>query len=120
MQVGDYVRTKYGKIGKIVNISKNRVGTTTYLVEWGNCKTYYVSQVKDYKSNPNILKLLEPEDLLYVDIDNGFEGGIIVPRIPETLNELNNYIKQIESGKLILKGVVTHEQLENDMYEVGE
>ena len=72
------------------------------------------------KSNSNILDILEPMDLLYIDICPDDCGGIVVPRIPETLDELKKYIKKIKSGEYILKYVVTHEQLENNMYEVGE
>lgn len=99
MKVGDYYRTKYG-------ISK--------LTE-GKCVLDYI-----IKSSSNILELLEPMDLLYVDISPDDCGGIVVPRIPETLDELERYIEKIKSGEYILKYVVTHEQLENDMYKVGE
>ncbi len=84
MKVGDYVRTKKGIMGKIINISKNRVGTTTYLVEWSSCKAYYVSQVKDYKSSSNIIDLIKIGDYVngkrVIDfmLENGKRKGIIV------------------------------------------
>lgn len=123
MEVGDYVRTKSGYIGKITEYEKHDSWGYIVKVEGTyNCYTHTGNgELSDViKSSPNILELLEPQDLLYVDIDNDFEGGIIVPRIPETLNELNDYINKIKSGELILKGVVTHEQLMERMFEVNK
>lgn len=117
MKIGDYVRTKKGEIGKITYISEyNTAITTDYATNPNISKCVGIKSI--IKSNPNILKLLEPMDLLYVDIDGGFEGGIIVPRIPETQNELNSYIEKFKSGELILKYIVTYEQLLNNRYEV--
>lgn len=106
MKINDYVRTENGYIYKIE------------CIEPFNEPIHYIEGSEKYKSSPNILELLEPQDLLYIDIDNGFEGGIIVPRIPETQNELNKMIELIKNGTWILKGVVTYEQLENCKYRV--
>lgn len=95
MEIGDYYRTRYG-IGKLTE---------------GLCVLNEI-----IKSSPDIIELLEPMDLMYVDIDNGYEGGIIVPRIAETQNELNEYIEKFKNGTLILSGVVTREQLERGVY----
>jgi len=115
MSVGDYVRTKRGIIGKIKLIDNQTELEDLYLVkrQW-----YYKEDIT--KSNSNIIELLEPMDLLYIDISPDDCGGIVVPRIPETLDELEKYIEKIKSGEYILKYVVTHEQLENNMYKVGE
>ena len=99
MKVGDYYRTKYG-INKLTE---------------GKCVLDEI-----IKTSPNIIDLIEPMDLLYIDISPDDCGGIVVPRIPETLNELERYIEKIKLGEYILKYVVTHEKLENNMYEVGE
>ena len=120
MKVGDYVRTN-GEIGKIINCPeqlKESYGKLLWIETSEEQRP--INKEEIIKSSPNILELLEPQDLLYVDIDNDFEGGIIVPRIPETLNELNDYIKKIKSGGLILKGVITHEQLMERMFEVNK
>lgn len=128
MKAGDYVRTKNGHIDKIIKISDEMKSGRTIKVQIGEDDIIggYVDFVDWFspshfiKSNPDILELLEPQDLLYIDIDNDFEGGIIVPRIPETLNELNDYINKIKQGELILKGVVTHERLMEGMFEVNK
>jgi len=110
MEFNDYVRTKNG-ISKIVAFYSNAIF---------NDKYKRIENNLIIKSSPNILDILEPMDLLYIDISPDDCGGIVVPRIPETLDELKKYIKKIKLGEYILKYVVTHEQLKNNMYEVGE
>ena len=107
MEIGDYVRDNDGLIWKIKSIKKEKIISTT---DWNVYKNEII------KSSPGIIELLEPMDLMYVDIDNGYEGGIIVPRIAETQNELNEYIEKFKNGTLILSGVVTREQLERGVY----
>lgn len=65
----------------------------------------------------DILDILEPQDLLYVDISPDECGGIVVPRVPETVYELERLRENIEIGNYILKGVVTHERIQKLMYE---
>lgn len=74
----------------------------------------YVSAVRDF--SPNIIDLIEPMDLMYIDISPDDCGGIVVPRVPETLNELNEIKEKIKRGECILKGVVTHEQLSKEAF----
>lgn len=128
MKVGDYVRTEYGIFGKIAKIIGKEKGLKDCYLNFKNMAVYgnetdYIvvgNRGKIIKLSPDIIELLEPMDLLYIDIDGDFEGGIVVPRMPETLNELNGFVEFIKSGHWILKGVVTHEQLENNMYKVGD
>lgn len=114
LKVGMYVRfrtlsnkIKIGKIIKIDNniyeLDKNEVTTDEYIIG---------------EPSENIIDLIKPMDLLFLDIDYGYEGGIIVPRIAETMNELNKVKEKIKNGELILKYVVTREQIENLKYEV--
>ena len=122
MKVGDYVRTKYGKIGKIINISKNRVSTTTYLIEWSSCKAYYVSQVKDYKSSPNIIDLIEVGDYVNgykvlfagaITWDN--DGNVIDKRVKINYDGYDRWLSED-----FIKSIVTKEQFESMEYKVGE
>ena len=114
LKVGYYVRfrtlsneVKIRKIIKIDNniyeLDKNEVTTDKYIIG---------------EPSENIIDLIQPMDLLFVDIDNGYEGGIIVPKIAETMNELNEIKSKIKSGNLKLKYIVTREQIENLKYEV--
>lgn len=67
----------------------------------------------------DIIDLIEPQDLMYVDIYPDDYGGIVVPMVAETMNELNAWKERLSSGEYILKGVVTHEQLSDIVFKVG-
>ena len=121
MEVGDYVRTKTG-IHKLFKIDENKT-VWKYCCdkketgEWDSSYEYIPVREEDIiKSNKDIIELLEPMDLMFIDIDNGYEGGIIVPRIAETENELKGYIDNFRDGTYILKGVITREQLERGVH----
>ena len=118
MKLKDYVRTKYG-ITQYKEYKSNMGNLLCMPIKNGS-QGIFANKEDVIKSNSNILDILEPMDLLYIDISPDNCGGIVVPRIPETLDELEKYIEKIKSGKYILKYVVTHEQLENNMYEVVE
>lgn len=117
MKIGDYVRfydRDWTEIGQIVDeVEDSHLKVV-------KCKDDYYDLDNFIKSSPDILDLLKPMDLLYIDIDNDYADGIIVPRIAETQNELNLMIGLIKSGKWILKGVVTSEQLDSMKYKVGD
>ena len=121
MKVGDYVRI-HGYIDKIININDFREPSMKYALEkpsW-NDDIVFIGEEDITKSSPNILDILEPMDLLYIDISPDDCGGIVVPRIPETQNELYKIICGIGRKEIVLKGVVTHERLESMEYKVGE
>ena len=138
LKTGCYVRNKKGYIAKIKKIDKrDDFGYSIIYFDkaidkygWDDGKIHNQTTLNIYdatfkedakiisKLSSNILKLLKPQDLLYVDIDNEYAGGIIVPRIPETQNELNKMIELIKNGTWILKDVVTYEQLKNCKYRV--
>lgn len=56
-------------------------------------------------------KDIEPQDLLFVDISPDDCGGIVVPRVPETLSELYNIQACVNSGDIILRGYVKHQYI---------
>ena len=128
MEVGDYVRTIYG-IKRVTNIicgQDVRFDNTDGFDE--DLRNYHNYDGIAYdgttwneiveRTAPNIIDLIEPNDLLYIDIDDGYAGGIIVPRVPETLEELNKMKENINNGDWILKGIITHEQLESMEYKI--
>lgn len=121
MKIGDYVRTRTGTIGKIININEFREPSMKYGIDF-QCADdiIFIGDEHIVKSSSNIIDLLKPMDLIYVDIDNGYAGGIIAPRIAETQAELNLMIDLIKSGKWILKGIVMKEQLDSIRYKVGD
>ena len=119
MKIGDYIRTKKGNIGKVMYINQDNTAITTdYNINPNIAKCIHINHIIKFSSD--ILDLLKPMDLFYIDIDNSYAGGIIVPRIAETHCELKQIINEIKLGNYILKSVVTKEQIESCMYKVGD
>lgn len=108
MKIGDYVRTKDGRIYKIGDIGNFIYSEDDVIIQG------------IIKSSPNIIDLIEVGDLIYVNISPDDCGGIIVPRITETERELNSLKLSIENKDYILKSIITHEQIESMEYKVGE
>lgn len=121
MNVGDYVRTKKQGIKRIDKIFENATVNKYGFKDKKNDYEYFVIRTDEIiKSSPQIIDLIEVGDLMYIDISPDNCDGIIVPRIAETENELNKYKEKINSGEYILKAIITHEQLENEVYRVEE
>lgn len=121
MKVGDYARLKNGYIDKIEELKLQTKYTkyNTLLFEHKVVECLFSDEdLKQLKSSPNIIDLLQPMDLMYIDISPDNCGGIVVPRIPETYCELEQIINQIKLGNCILKGIVTKEQLMKNMCKV--
>lgn len=123
IEVGMYVRTIFG----ISKITKYECVNTFYVIalnnEKGNCFWNGRNQgvvVEDIIGKPsfNVIDLLEVGDLIYVDISPDDCGGIVTAKVLETLYELYDYKYKISSGKYILKGIVTKEQLLESCFEV--
>lgn len=102
IKVGMYVRTEHGKIWRVIS-TKAIDGHRRRIVN----------------ASFDVIDLIEVQDLMYVDIYPDNCGGIVVPRVAETMNELNYWKKLLRNGECILKGVVTHEQLSDNVFKVG-
>lgn len=124
MKTGDYVRFKDKRgnhyIRKIIEVCNEypHKAWGSIIVDKKANNVPYVSSKNIIKTNSDITNLLQPMDLLLLDISPDNCGGIVVPRIPETYCELNQIINEIKLGNYILKGVVTKEQLMENMYKV--
>jgi len=110
---GEYVRTSDGEIHNCLSvyIDNNNPKLNRFMNQWGN--VVMVDEIT--KTSKDIIDLIEVEDLMYIDISPDDYGGIVVPRIAETLNELEKYKKMLSNG-CVLKGIVTHEQLQRECY----
>lgn len=117
IEIGMYVRLdRCQGIARIEEIDDGIFLDKEIVDEWGN-ETFRIEIDDILKASDNIIDLIEVRDLLYVDIDNGYEGGIIVPKIAETLAEFNEFELYIKDA-WVLKKVITHEQIEREAYEV--
>lgn len=125
LEVGMYVRFKDKRgatyIRKLTKLA-NEYPQKLYGMEIDEDANYssYLGLKNVLEASHNILELIKPLDLLFIDIDpyDGY-GGIVVPRIAETLNELNKYKELIKSGQWKLVSVITYEQIERNCYKVN-
>ena len=115
INVGMCVRTEHKGICQVIGFASSL--TDDYIE---NEKGSMIPKDEIIKTRHNIIDLIEPQDLMYIDISPDDCGGIVVPRVAETMDELNHWKKLLRNGECILKGVVTREQLSDNVFEVGE
>ena len=140
MNVGDYVRTKYG-IAKIIDLKENPYGEKTIYVlnksiiniydcDGGElaCCNPFIEDMQDkfdtkfgdekciIKSSPNIIDLIEVGD--YVNGEKVIRlfnpMFLSMGELPYVITDKNNYEPQE------IKSIVTHEQFSQMEYKVGE
>ncbi len=125
LETNMYVRTKDGIIAKCTEIRINRYMFDKIILENGYYNDWEFIDIPKEKSlikkaSHNIIELIEQQDLLFIDISPDDCGGIVVPRIAETLAELEEYKERIKSGECILKGVLTREQIQANIYKLDD
>ena len=115
MKVGEYCRTKWGYICKIININDFREPSMKYGVEASYLKDImFIGDEDIIKSSPNIIDLIEVGDII-------------------TTNNLCGEITKIDGDKIYttcydgeycsvsdIKTIVTKECFESMEYKVGE
>lgn len=112
-----YIRTKEGKIDKVLEI--NTEDFDEPVVRLASYPIGMYQGMFEYKNaNYDLLELIEPMDLMYIDISPDNCGGIVVPRIAETLNELEEWKERIRSGECKLVMIATSQQINEICYEV--
>ena len=113
MKIGDYVRTRWGYICKIININEFREPSMRYSVEASYLKDIvFIGDEEIIKSSPNIIDLIEIGD--YVN------GGQV--------REIKKDYIRISGGGYIwqflekeeIKSIVTKEQFSSMEYKIGD
>lgn len=130
INVGDYVRTKCGSIFKIIGGNEDNWDLDisfgyleTFEEEWLELYRYndnysFFNNKNILKSSPNIIDLIVVGDVLLTDISPDDCGGIVVLRSVETENDIKRYKSKFENKEYILKGIITHEQIESMVYKI--
>lgn len=120
MEVGEYVRTKNGDIGKVFKIEVAGQGTrymgerleeTIYCIKNNdNTENYRYKQTAIVKHSKNIIDLIEVGDYVNGElVDETSNGTLGIIPIDEFI--------PIDKAKI--KSVVTHEQFKSMEYKVG-
>jgi hypothetical protein len=120
IQVGEYVRTKSGKIGKVLDITNVTMQKRKkYLIKWDISTAYYIS-LNIVKHSPNIIDLIEVGDyvngLKVYDIEKAENMVTKKDCIAINMQNLGSTILYEKS----IKSIVTKEQFKSMEYEVEE
>lgn len=109
IEIGEYVRTKKGAIGKLIEIDKK---ATAYYLDCLKC----VSLKNIVKHSKQLTDLIENKDVLKVRVDKTIMFfGIDEDTLDIKYKEL---IENIENGEYELLEILTHEQFEANCYKV--
>lgn len=112
MNIGDYVRTKRGLIGKIININEFREPCMKYGIE-----ASYLDDIWFIGDDDIEIREEKPIDLIQVgDYVNGEKIQFITNKGQLITDGGYNLFKKYEN----IKSIVTKEQFENIEYKVEE
>lgn len=122
LEVGQFVRTKDGKIGKYFGekaYEPNKIAIWTNTTEEGIKVTPVIDKNTIVKASYNIIDILEEGDYVngYLVTDVYKPDGNEVFRIEIERDTLKGHIIDKSSQ---IKSIVTHEQMEQMEYKVGE
>ncbi len=110
IEVNEYVRTKDGKIDKVIN-------SNFYMSIYVECEKglYLIENI--VKHSKQLIDLIENKDILKVRIDK----TIMFFGIDESTSDTKykEIIKSIENGECELLEILTHQQFEANCYKVG-
>lgn len=118
IEVGEYVRTKKGRIDKVERFS---VGLSIWCCENGmhidecNCVGTHLEDI--VKHSKQLIDLVENKDVLKVRSDK----TILFLGIDECTSDIKykELIESIKNGEIELLEILTHEQFEANCYKVG-
>lgn len=119
IEVGEYVRTKKGNIGKVLDITTcTGQKRKKYLIKWNIVKAYYITGTTIIKHSPNIIGLIEVGDYVngveVIDLADGIhlEFANNVPFVDVGLaSYTDGHVEGIET-------IVTKQQFNNMEYRV--
>ena len=119
MTEGDYVRTDDGLIGKIVSEPYEYKDSIGHDIDFGDNNIYneYEMYQDIIKSSPNIIDLIEEEDIITYEYETSI-GTIIEYNVTVLLSLLNEL--EENPNKYKIKSIVTKEQFSCMEYKIGE
>lgn len=123
IKVGEYVRTIYGEIFKVVEITKKNENYILVDAEVDrstdrDCNDNFLEKVEIIKHSPYIIDLIEPGDVIkYKEM---FETKANEPHILNLRNqkEVYKFKKCVEDKEIAFISVVTNEQFARMEYKV--
>ena len=123
LEVGQFARLKSGYICKIININDFREPNMKYGVEANYLKdVMFIGDDDVVKASYNIIDILEIGDYVngYIveEIKRGYDGKIWIDNSTRGYDDGGEYT--IWKRNEDIKSVITHEQMEQMAYRVGD
>ena len=112
MEIDEYIRTPKGKLGKVIRIWKCK-DRKRYLIDWGNGKATYISQIKNIKHSKDIIDLIQVGDFVNGNKVIKIECGCYAITSEKTACNLNKSYTDYQ-----IKSIVTHEQFKEMEYRL--
>lgn len=117
IQIGEYVRTNDGKIGKLIRIERDDIDISLKWYVFDDRKNErYINKPYIVKHSKNIIDLIEVGDIVngekVIEIFNSY--FLNLGELPYVITQNNKYEEQD------IETILTHEQYENDCYRIGE
>lgn len=118
IKVGEYVRTKKGFIGKLIEIDLNN---NAYYLDCGQC----VSPINIVNHSKKRIDLIKVGDIIQLNGEEGLKYEVLKISYTKSKGKHIHIINpfRTEGGKDIfiedIKSIVTKEQFEKVMYKVG-
>lgn len=125
LEVGMYVRTKRGQIGKIITIGKYNVA-----IEFNKMWQDIILKENIIKASFDIIDLIETRDILLLfdkDYEEKYKAEVVIDG--ENFKNVINYEQDtllnleyelITNEHIELLGILTKEQFEQTSYKLGE
>ena len=115
MKIGDYARTKWGYICKIININEFREPSMKYGVEASYLKDImFIGDEEIIKSSPNIIDLIKVGDICKKTYPTGLVEIIPINKIEDL------YSIKIDIKNGFKLSIVTKEQFSQMEYKIGD
>lgn len=111
IKVGEYVRTKNGKIAKVIN-------NNYYISEYLGCEKGIVDKENILKHSSNIIDLIEEGDFVNGVLVTGKESTLLYTDI-KGIDHSGYHIVISQYGDGI-KTILTHEQYERNCYRLED
>lgn len=124
IEIGEYVRTSNGLIGKIKRIDFDEIDKSLKWYVFNHkepniniVKEVYINKPYIAKHSKDITELIETKDILKIKEDNS-TVYVGLEKDEQTVT-YKDIIDDIKNGKIELLEILTHEQFENNSYKVG-
>jgi hypothetical protein len=125
IEVGEYIRTKEGKIGKIINITISDKGIKFYSIKWD------IIKYRDIKTHSkNIIDLIEVDDIVngcrvmsvlyYLKGKKGTRVANFKLIDGQTYTGEIDYEGKKREFNLVVETILTHEQYEQNCYKESD